>query len=271
MKQSSTDRSAKFIRYWLTTQSVLTFGFLYLPIVVLVLFSFNGSRVLAFPLENLSFHWYRVLFADTDMHQSVLNSLTVAALSVPICLALGTPIAFLLDRYNFFGKGILERMLLLPLIVPGLITGLSILILLNRAGLGLSLRSVLVGHSIFLTPIVVSQIYARLRRFDRSIENASLDLGANRVQTFLYVTLPNIKTAMIGSGLLVFTLSFDEIAITFFLTGTENTLPMHIWSMLREGVTPEINAIASISIVISLLLIVVSLRFLKDSSTHSAD
>lgn len=271
MKQASTDWRGKFFKYWLTGQAALTFGFLYLPIVVLVIFSFNGSRVLAFPLEDLSFQWYRVLFADTDMQTSVLNSLIVASSSVPICLSLGTPIAFLLDRFDFIGKGVLERLLLLPLIIPGLITGLSILILFNGAGLNLSLRSVLVGHSIFLTPIVVSQIYARLRRFDRSIEHASLDLGANRAQTFLYVTLPNIKTAMLGSGLLVFTLSFDEIAITFFLTGTDNTLPMHIWSMLREGVTPEINAIASISIIISLLLIVLSLRILNTGSTHSVE
>ena len=263
MKIAQSDWSERFFRRWLTVQAALTFAFLYLPILVLVIFSFNGSRVLAFPLEDLSFHWYHVLFADKDMHASVLNSLIVATSAVPICLLIGTPIAFLLDRFDFFGKGILERLLLLPLIIPGLITGLSILILFNWSGFSLSLRSILVGHSIFLTPIVVSQVYARLRRFDRSIEQASLDLGANRIQTFFYVTLPNIKTAMIGSGLLVFTLSFDEIAITFFLTGTENTLPMHIWSMLREGVTPQINAIASLSIVISLALIITSLRILR--------
>ena len=119
------------------------------------------------------------------------------------------------------------------------------------------------GLFFFLTPIVLTQVYARLRRFDRSIEEASMDLGANRRQTLIRVTLPNIRTAMLGSALLVYTLSFDEVAITFFLTGTDNTLPMHIWSMLREGVTPEINAIATITIAVSIVLIVLSLRLLR--------
>lgn len=240
----------------------LTFAFLYVPIVVLIVFSFNESRILTFPLSGLSLKWYDVLFADRDILRSVTNSFIVAGGVVPLTLLLGTPLAIALDRFEFPGKAVFERLVLMPLIVPGLITGLSILLVVNRAGVGLSLLTVMIGHSIFLMPIVVTQVFARLRRFDRSIEEASMDLGANRWQTFFRVTLPNIRTAMLGSALLVYTLSFDEVAITFFLTGARNTLPMHIWSMLREGVTPEINAIATITITVSIFLIVLSLRLL---------
>jgi len=239
-----------------------TFAFLYAPIVVLVVFSFNDSSVLAFPLRELSFKWYGVLFGDSDMHHSIANSFIVASGVIPITLTLGVALAFAFDRFTFPGKAALERLLMIPLIVPGLITGLSILLIFNRTDLGLSLFSVMIGHSVFMMPIVFAQVYARLRRFDRVIEEASMDLGGTRVQTFLRITLPNIRTALLGSALLVFTLSFDEVAITFLLTGTENTLPMHIWSMLREGVTPEINAIASITIAASIILIVLSLKML---------
>ena len=111
-------------------------------------------------------------------------------------------------------------------------------------------------------PIVVTQVYARLRRLDKELEHASMDLGANRLQTFIHVTLPSIRTSVVGSALLVFTLSFDELPVTFFLTGSENTLPMFIWSMLRIGITPEINAIASLTVLVSVLLILAGIRLL---------
>lgn len=255
--------TGRFGERTLTVHAVVTFAFLYAPIAVLVVFSFNDSRLLVFPLSGLSFKWYGVLFNDRDILRSITNSFLVAGGVVPLTLLLGVALAFALDRFHFPGKGLFERIVLVPLIVPGLITGLSILLIFNRADVGLSLLSVIVGHSVFLTPIVLTQVYARLRRFERSIEEASMDLGADRMQTFLRVTLPNIRTAILGSALLVYTLSFDEVAITFFLTGTDNTLPMHIWSMLREGVTPEINAIATITIGVSVVLIVLSLRLLK--------
>lgn len=246
----------------LVVHAALTFAFLYFPIVVLVVFSFNDSPILVFPLSDLSLKWYGVLFADRDILHSVINSFTVAGGVVPLTLLLGVPLAFALDRFAFFGKGLFERAMLVPLIVPGLITGLSILLVFSQMGVPLSLISVIVGHSIFLLPVVVIQVYARLRRFDRTIEEASMDLGADRWQTFWRVTLPNVRTAILGSALLVYTLSFDEVAITFFLTGNENTLPMHIWSLLRHGFTPEINAIGTITVSVSVLLIALSLRLL---------
>jgi spermidine/putrescine transport system permease protein len=245
--------------------AALCFAFLYLPVVVLVVYSFNEAKVFTFPPRNLSFKWYTVLFNDRDMLQSILNSLTVASGVIPVTLLLGIPAAFALDRFEFRGKVAFERAILLPLMIPGLITGLAILLIIKRIGLSLSLFTVVVGHSIAWLPIVVTQVFARLRRFDRRLEEASMDLGANRWQTFWRVTLPNIRTAIIGSALLVFTLSFDEIAITFFLTGADNTLPMHIWSMLREGISPEIAAIATITVSASVVMMLIGLRLLRGS------
>ena len=256
-------RSSRLGERALTAFALLTFAFLYAPIAVLIVFSFNDSPILVFPLSNLSFKWYGVLFSDGDLLRSVVNSFVVAGGVVPLTLLLGVPLAFALDRFSFVGKALFERVMLVPLIVPGLITGLALLLVFTQTGFRLSLVSIMIGHSIFVLPIVVIQVYARLRRFDRSMEEASLDLGATRVQTFWRITLPNIKTAILGSALLGLTLSFDEVAIAFFLTANDNTLPMHIWSMLRHGITPQINAIGTITIVVSILLIVVSLRLLE--------
>lgn len=245
-------------RRWFSIFALLAYSFLYLPVVVLILFSFSDSKLLVFPIEGFSLRWYGVLFSDTDLLKSIRNSFIVVGTVVPVTLILGTPLAFAMDRFNFPGKAVLER---------GLITGLAILLVLKDLNVRLSLGTVIVGHSIWCFPIVVTQVYARLRRFDRAIEEASMDLGATRMQTFFRVTLPNIRTSLIGSALLVFTLSFDEVPVAFFLTGTQNTLPMHIWSMLREGVTPEINAIATITVAVSIVLIAVGLRMLAKDGT----
>jgi spermidine/putrescine transport system permease protein len=250
-------------RRTLTVVTWLTFAFLYLPILVLVLFSFSDSSLLVFPIETFSLRWYRDLFSDSDLWNSVLNSVIVAGSVVPLTLILGVPLALGLDRLNFPGKRYLESGILLPLVVPGLITGLALLLLLKQFDVRLSLVTVAIGHSIWCLPIVVTQVYARLRSFDRSIEEASLDLGATPLVTFWRVTLPNIRSAMIGSALLVFVLSFDEVPVTFFLTGSENTLPMHIWSMLREGMTPAINAIATLTLVLTVALLAIGLRLLS--------
>jgi len=247
-------------RRWLAATTLLTFAFLYFPILVLVVYSFDEARIFAFPPSGFSLKWYGVLLEDEDMHASILNSLIVAAGAVPLSLLLGISAAFALDRFRFPGRRVFERLLMLPLMIPGLITGLAILLVMKQLDFSLSLWTVIVGHSIAWMPVVVTQVYARLRRFDRRLEEASMDLGANRRETFLRVTLPNIRTAIVGSALLVFTLSFDEIAITFFLTGADNTLPMHIWSMMRDGITPEIAAIATITVALSVVLILLGAR-----------
>ena len=250
-------------RRTLTVIAAMIFAFLYLPVAVLVVYSFNEAKVFEFPPANFSFKWYEELFNDRAMLQSIVNSSIVAAGVVPVTLLLGVPAAFALNRFEFPGKAVFERAVMLPLMIPGLITGLAILMVIRHSSLSLSLLTIIIGHSVAWMPIVITQVYARLRRFDRRLEEASADLGGNLWQTFLRITLPNIRTAILGSALLVFTLSFDEIAIAFFLTGADNTLPMHIWSMLREGISPEIAAIATITVSASIALMLIGLRLLR--------
>lgn len=242
----------------------LVLVFLYLPVVVLIVFSFNDNVVTTLPLRGFTLGWYEKLFANSDMLAAIGNSFYVASLATLLTLLIGVPAAFALDRASFPGKAVFRRIVVLPLALPGIITGISMLNLFRTLGFNLSLETVILGHATALMAIVLTQVYARLQRFNRRLEEASDDLGARPWQTLLFVTLPNIRSAIIGSALLAFTLSFDEIPVTFFLTGRDNTLPMYIYSTLRRGITPEINAIGSIIVVASLGLILLSVWLLRD-------
>jgi spermidine/putrescine transport system permease protein len=240
-------------------------AFLYLPLVVLVVFSFNDNRSMTLPLKGFTLKWYEQFLSNADMLEAIRNSLYVASVATCLTVVIGTAAAFALDRSEFPGKTTFRRLILLPLALPGIITGISMLNLFRLIGFNLSLETVILGHATALVAIVVTQVYARLQRFNRRLEEASSDLGANPWQTFFLVTLPNIRSAIIGSALLSFTLSFDEIPVTFFLTGRDNTLPMYIYSTLRRGITPEINAVGTVIVVLSLGLIVLSVWLLQDS------
>jgi spermidine/putrescine transport system permease protein len=245
---------------WLALFAVAVFAFLYLPIIVLVVYSFNGQGVGGFPPRDLTLNWYRLLFQDEAIWASVLNSVVVALASVLIALTLGIPAGLALDRAAFPGKGIFRRLVLLPLVLPGIITGLSLLMLFREADVKLSLATVILGHGTALISVATTEVFAGLQKFDRAQEEASLDLGATYWQTFWRVTLPNLKLSIIGAALLIFTLSMDEIAVSFFLIGRDNTLPLEIWGRLRRGITPEINAVSTIIFVFSLLAIVLWYR-----------
>lgn len=245
--------------------AILVLSFLYLPVIVLIVFSFNDNSVMTLPLNGFTLDWYRKLFANEEMLRAIRNSFYVASFATVLTTLIGVPAAFALDRIDFPGKAIFRRIVLLPLTLPGIITGISMLQMFHLLGFNLSLETVIMGHGTALIAIVLTQVYARLQRFNRRWEEASSDLGGRPWQTFLLITLPNIRSALIGSALLAFTLSFDEIPVTFFLTGRENTLPMYIYSTLRRGFTPEINAIATIIVVASLGVILVSIRLLRNS------
>jgi spermidine/putrescine transport system permease protein len=241
----------------LGTYALLVFAFLYLPIVVLILYSFNREGVGGFPPRQLTFTWYRLLFGDSAIWDSVLNSLLVAAAAVVLSLTLGLLAALALDRATFPGKSTFRRLVLLPLILPGIITGLSLLMFAVFSGLQLSLATVFLGHGTALISVATTELFAGLQKMDCAQEEASLDLGATPWQTFWRVTLPNLKLSLIAAGLLIFTLSMDEIAVTFFLIGRDNTLPLEIWARLRRGITPEINAISTLIFAISVILILI--------------
>jgi spermidine/putrescine transport system permease protein len=241
---------------WLPIHALAIFAFLYLPIVVLVVYSFNGQGVGGFPPHHLTLDWYRILFRDEAIWDSVLNSLKVAFAAMAISLAFGIPAALALDRAQFPGKALFRRLVLLPLILPGIITGLSLLMLFDLTHVKLSLLTIMLGHGTALISVATTEVFAGLQKLDRAQEEASLDLGANYWQTFWRVTVPNLKLPIIGAALLIFTLSMDEIAVSFFLIGRDNTLPLEIWGRLRRGITPEINAVSSIIFLFSLVAIV---------------
>jgi len=240
----------------LAVYAAFVFAFIYLPIVVLILYSFNRDGVGGFPPRHLTLSWYAQLFADSSIWDSVLNSLIVAAASVALSLTLGLLAALALDRASFPGKALFRRLVLLPLILPGIITGLSLLMFAVFAGAHLSLVTVFLGHGTALISVATTELFAGLQELDRAQEEASLDLGATPWQTFWRISLPNLKLSLMAAGLLIFTLSMDEIAVTFFLIGRDNTLPLEIWGRLRRGITPEINAVSTLIFAVSVGLIV---------------
>ena len=256
MNGQAANRRATFLKVY----SALVFVFIYLPVVVLILYSFNRDGVGGFPPRHLTLDWYRQLFADAPIWDAVVNSLMVAAGSVALSLTLGLLAALALDRANFPGKALFRRLVLLPLILPGIITGLSLLMFAVLAGFQRSLTLVFLGHGTALISVATTELFAGLQKLDRAQEEASLDLGATPWQTFWRITLPNLKLSLIAAGLLIFTLSMDEIAVTFFLIGSENTLPLEIWGRLRRGITPEINAVSTLIFAVSVGLIIIWYR-----------
>ena len=244
-------------------------GFLYGPIITLMIFSFNDNPITKLPLTGWTLDWYYKALTNSDLLAALWNSVIVAVFAVMICLVIGIPTAFALDRFDFRGKTLFRRLVILPITLPGIITGVSILAFFSMSGVKLSLVTVIIGHGTALTAIVVTNVFARLQRFARRIEEASADIGARPWQTFVYITLPNIRSAIIGSALIAFTLSFDEIPVTYFLTGRDNTLPMYIWSVVRRGITPEINAIGTIIVAFSIVLIFLSVLLIhSDGGTR---
>jgi spermidine/putrescine transport system permease protein len=254
--RASATRRAPFLGAY----TIAVFAFLYLPIVVLILYSFNKDGVGGFPPKHFTLDWYRQLFRDASIWDSFLNSLLVAVAAVVLALTLGLLAALALDRADFPGKSVFRRLVLLPLILPGIITGLSLLMFAVFSGLQLSLVSVFLGHGTALISVATTELFAGLQKMDRAQEEASLDLGATPWQTFWRITLPNLKLSLIAAGLLIFTLSMDEIAVTFFLIGRDNTLPLEIWARLRRGITPEINSISTLILFVSVILILIWYR-----------
>ena len=237
-------------------------AFLYVPVVVLVVYSFNDNSIMRLPLEGFTLRWYISAFTNDEILAAIRNSLIVAFSATFLSVVIGVAAAMSIDRVNFPGKRIFNRLILLPIALPGIITGITLLSFFRSLDMNMTLLTVILGHTTALISISVTQILASLQRFNRRLEEASADLGARPLDTFFSVTLPNIKSAIIGSALMIFTLSFDEIPITFFLTGRDNTLPMYMYSVMRRGITPELNAVGSVIIAVSFVLLFTSIYFL---------
>lgn len=245
---------ARARRVWnpLLYLSLLCYALVYLPLILVMIFSFNSSEANLFPFQRFSLRWYGVMFSDDQMMAALRNSLTVGVATIALSLSLGISSALALRRLNFPGKAVYQFIVLMPFILPEITTGLALLTLFILLGIQLSLTTVIIGHTVYTLSIAHRLIAARLLQVPRSLEEASADLGAGWWRTFFLVTLPSIRTAVITAGLLVFAVSFDETAITVMVTGGDNTLPMIIWGMMRRGFTPEVNAVATLVFVVSL-------------------
>jgi spermidine/putrescine transport system permease protein len=248
-------------RPWLLALwTVVVFAFLYLPIAVLVLMSFNNSRILSLPLKGFTLNWYGMAYHDVAVRVSLTNSLKVAAAATILATVFGLLAGFAIYRYRFFGRNAFRLALNLPILLPGIVTGVAMLAYLSDLGLSLSLGTVVLGHAVFGLPVALGPILTRLSQFPRSLEEAAYDLGAKPGEVFLGVIFPYIRSAVVAGALLAFTLSFDEVVVTIFLTGSDNTLPMEIWGRLRTDITPEIAAIATLVLAASTVIVLLSQR-----------
>lgn len=251
----------------LRTYAVFLFGFLYLPLAVIAVFSFVDNDVSALPLGQFTFDRYQDVINNPAVIKAFRNSIIVAVGTVIIAVSLGVPGALLVDRHNFPGKHIFQKFVLLPLILPGVITGVAFQTFFHTIDFKRSLLTVTLAHGTALISTVLTTVYARLLRLDRTPEQASLDLGVPPVRTFFQVTLPSIKTSIIAGSLLAFTLSFDEIPVTIFTIGAESTLPMYIWSALRSGnQLPELNALATMIVTAGGVLVVIAALLTREES-----
>ncbi|MCK9170305.1 MAG: ABC transporter permease [Treponema sp.] len=248
---------------------ILVLLFLYFPVVIVALYSFNKDSINSFPMGGFTFHWYAVMVHNQPLTTSLVNSVEVAFIGTCIAILIGVPGALGMHKYNFPGKKALEKVVILPMMLPGIITGIAILTFLEMAGIMQGRLAVILGHSTFLIGTVLPQVYTRLRQLDRNIEEASQDLGASGFQTFFYVILPNIKTAVFGAALLSFSLSLDEIPVTYFLNGVFTTLPIRILAMTRNGFTPEINAICTLILLLSVFAVIFSNSISKKDEVYA--
>ncbi len=247
--------------------AVLLFAFLYLPLAVIAVFSVVSNQIASLPLGSLTWKWYSEAFSNSEVLLALQGSVIVAVGAVIIAVTLGVPGALLVDRYSFPGKVVFQKFVLLPLILPGVITGVSFQTFFQLIDFKRSLLTVILAHGTALVSTVLTTVYARLLRLDRSPEQASLDLGVSPIGTFFHVTLPSIRTAILASGLLAFTLSFDEIPVTIFTIGPQNTLPMYIWSALRTGAQlPALNAIATLVVLSGAMLVIVFALLSREDS-----
>ncbi|MGP3591876.1 ABC transporter permease [Vagococcus sp. WN89Y] len=220
--------------------------FLHFPLVIIAIYAFNTEdAAFSFPPQGFTLHWFSVAAARTDILESVTLSLKVAALATLIALILGSLAAMALWRSQFFGKQAVSLLLLLPIALPGIITGLALLSAFKTIGLEPGLLTIVVGHATFCVVIVFNNVIARFRRTSWSLIEASMDLGADGWQTFRYVMLPNLGSALLAGGMLAFALSFDEIIVTTFTAGHERTLPLWLLNQLgRPRDVPVTNVVA---------------------------
>jgi spermidine/putrescine transport system permease protein len=235
--------------------------FLYVPLAVVVLFSFHETGSLSLPFTGFSLRWYRFVLSDPGFRSALENSLFVAAWTSVITLLLGTLASFGLARTRSRLRGPLALLFFLPITLPGLFIGLSMLVFFVRVNIDLSLTTVIIAHCVYVFPYFLLIAIAALERLDPALEEAAADLGANGWLRFWRVTMPQIWPLLVGATCLAFALSFDEFVITFFVIGPDGTLPLYIWSQLRRTVDPSINVVSTLLMTVTLVLWLVAFLF----------
>lgn len=233
-----------------TVYAILIYTVLYIPVAVMMIFSFNDQRY-NYYWNGFTTQWYGKLFSNSALIGSLWYSLIIAVLSTVISVLIGTLGALGLKRYEFRGKRLVNNMLYVPIIVPEIVLAVALLIIFMNLGFSLGMGSILIGHCTFCIPYAVVTIKGRISGDGDSLEEASMDLGANRLQTFLRVTLPSIMPGVMSAAFLSFTLSIDDVVMSNMLAGAKNsTLPVLILSMNKSGITPDVNALTTIMILV---------------------
>jgi putative spermidine/putrescine transport system permease protein len=255
-------------RVFLRVATGLTLGFLYLPLVVIGIYAFNAQRIQIWPIKEYSLRWFGEAYANEGVRDAFTLSIVVALQATLLAIVLGSLASFAVHRFRFFGRETIAFALVLPIALPGIITGMALIATIHGVGVSFGTLTIVVGHATFCVVVVYNNVIARLRRTSRSIEEASMDLGADPWQTFRHVTFPTLRTAIVAAGLLAFALSFDEIIVTTFTAGTQETIPIWIFNHLRlPNQRPIVNVVALVMIGLSMIPVYLAQRLSSDTTS----
>jgi putative spermidine/putrescine transport system permease protein len=259
--------SSAGVRVLLRILSAATLLFIYLPIVLIIVYAFNTNRVPTWPPAGLTLEWFGRAAESGEIRAALLLSLEAAIGATAAALVLGSLAALAVHRFNFFGRETISFLVILPIALPGIVTGIALATAFKTFGVQLGLSTIIVGHATFCVVTVYNNAIARLRRTARSYEEASMDLGADTWQTFRHVTFPNLRTALLAGGLLAFALSFDEIIVTLLVAGPQQTLPIWIFNnYLRPNQAPVVNVVALLAIALSVIPVYLASRLSSEAT-----
>ncbi len=234
---------------------ILVYAFLYLPIIILVVFSFNTSKM-NITFEGFTLKWYQTLFSNRSLLEAFFNTIIVAVTSTFISTVIGTISAYALNRYNFKGKGFIMKLLYIPIVIPEIVLGISLLSVYTLLKLDLGMMTLILSHIAFSIPFVIISVKTILDDLNPNLYDASKDLGAGGLETFRHIILPSLIPGITSGAMLAFTLSLDDVVISYFTAGpSSNTLPLKIYSMIKTGITPEVNALSTIILVVTFTII----------------
>tara|TARA_R110000868_G_scaffold10429_4_gene51208 strand:- start:1782 stop:2576 length:795 start_codon:yes stop_codon:yes gene_type:complete len=257
----------KFARIALTVWVGFVLAFLFIPILIILVYAFNASNIQSWPIPGFSLRWFGSAFGNQEIRTALVLSLKAGLVSTAIAVMLGSCAALAVHRYDFFGRDGVSFMVVLPIALPGIITGMALNSFFVFWHMGLSFWTIVIGHATFCIVIVYNNVIARLRRVPKSLEEASMDLGADGWQTFRRITLPMISTSLVAGALLAFALSFDEVIVTTFTAGAQNTLPLWIFGAIRLGQKlPEVNVVVLVVMAVTFVPVLLAYR-LTDRST----